>query len=57
MTGVQTCALPISVLHADQILVLEDGKVVGLETHQELAKTCPLYQELMVLQLGGSENE
>jgi len=46
-----------TVLHADQILVLEEGKVVGLGSHQELAQTCPLYQELMVLQLGGSDNE
>jgi len=46
-----------TVLHADQILVLEEGEVVGLGSHQELAQTCPLYQELMELQLGGSENE
>ena len=46
-----------TVLHADQILVLEEGEVVGLGTHQELAQTCPLYKELMALQLGGSENE
>lgn len=46
-----------TVLHADQILVLEEGRVVGLGTHQELAKRCPLYHELMVLQLGGSEHE
>lgn len=46
-----------TVLHADQILVLEEGEVVGLGSHQELAITCPLYQELMALQLGGSENE
>ena len=46
-----------TVLHADQILVLEEGQVVGLGSHQELAQTCPLYKELMALQLGGSENE
>ena len=46
-----------TVLHADKILVLEEGQVVGLGSHQELAQTCPLYQELMALQLGGSENE
>lgn len=46
-----------TVLHADQILVLEEGQVVGLGSHQELAQTCSLYQELMALQLGGSENE
>ena len=46
-----------TVLHADQILVLEEGRVVGLGSHQELVQSCPLYQELMALQLGGSENE
>ena len=46
-----------TVLHADQILVLEEGQVVGLGSHRELSQSCPLYQELMALQLGGSENE
>lgn len=42
-----------TVLNADCILVIEDGKMVGLGTHSELSKTCPLYQELIQLQLGG----
>lgn len=42
-----------TVLNADCILVIEDGKMVGLGTHKELAETCPLYQELIQLQLGG----
>lgn len=35
-----------SMLHADQILVLDDGCVVGKGTHQELLETCPVYQEI-----------
>lgn len=46
-----------SIMHADQILMLDHGKVVGLGTHQELAKTCLPYQELMALQLGGDLHE
>ena len=43
-----------TVLNADCILVIEDGKMVGLGTHKELAETCTLYQELIQLQLGGA---
>jgi len=35
-----------SVRHADQILVLEDGGVAGLGTHQDLLKSCTIYQEI-----------
>jgi len=42
-----------TVLNADCILVIEDGKMVGLGTHKELAESCTLYQELIQLQLGG----
>lgn len=35
-----------SVLHADEILVLEDGLVVGQGTHGELLESCPQYQEI-----------
>lgn len=41
-----------SILDADRILVLEDGKLVGNGTHKELLKCCPLYREIAVLQLG-----
>ncbi len=44
-----------SVMHADQILVLDHGEMVGLGTHSQLAKTCAPYQELMALQLGGDD--
>jgi len=35
-----------SVLHADKIIVLEDGEVVGIGTHTELLTTCPVYKEI-----------
>lgn len=35
-----------SIQHADQILVLDDGELVGIGTHQELLKRCQVYQEI-----------
>lgn len=35
-----------SILHADLIVVLEDGKAVGLGTHSELLKSCEVYREI-----------
>lgn len=35
-----------SILHADQILVLDDGEVVGKGTHEELLRSCKVYQEI-----------
>jgi ATP-binding cassette, subfamily B, multidrug efflux pump len=40
---------------ADQILVLEDGKVVGRGTHHELLEDCPTYQEIVASQLSAEE--
>lgn len=40
---------------ADQILVLEDGRVVGRGTHAELLEGCPTYQEIVSSQLSASE--
>lgn len=42
-----------AVMHCDQILVMEDGEVLGLGTHEELLRNCPLYQEIASLQIGG----
>jgi ATP-binding cassette, subfamily B, multidrug efflux pump len=36
-----------TIRHADQIVVLEDGAVVGLGTHDELLVSCPTYQEIV----------
>lgn len=41
-----------TIVDADQIVVLEDGVVVGLGTHNELLATCPTYVEIVESQLG-----
>ena len=35
-----------SVWNADQIVVLDDGEIVGLGTHKELLENCSVYQEI-----------
>ena len=45
-----------SILHADRILVLEDGKVVGNGTHESLLKSCDVYQEIYESQFGKEEH-
>lgn len=35
-----------SIQHADQIIVLDDGAMAGIGTHEELLKDCPVYQEI-----------
>lgn len=42
-----------SILHADHILVLEDGRAIGYGTHEELLDTCPVYREISESQMGG----
>ena len=44
-----------TVLHANQILVLEDGKVVGRGTHGQLLQSCPEYREIARSQLSQKE--
>ena len=46
-----------SVLHADKIIVLEDGEVAGIGTHAELLDSCPVYKEIHDSQVtkGGQE--
>ena len=41
-----------SILHAEKILVLEDGNVIGMGTHDELMASCPLYREIGESQIG-----
>lgn len=41
-----------TILHADQIIVLENGKVVGRGTHDELVASCKVYQEIVASQYG-----
>ena len=44
-----------TVMDADQIIVLEDGLVVGIGTHQELMRTCEVYHEIVSSQLSMEE--
>ena len=44
-----------TIMHADQILVLDEGKVVGMGTHQELLKNCSVYREIAESQLSKEE--
>lgn len=44
-----------TILHADQILVLDEGRVVGKGTHQELMKHCEVYQQIAHSQLSEQE--
>lgn len=41
-----------TIMHADQIIVLDEGRAVGIGTHQDLLRTCPVYREIVVSQLG-----
>lgn len=45
-----------SVRNADKIIVLDDGKAVGIGDHETLLKTCPVYQEIYDSQFSGKEN-
>ena len=42
---------------ADRIIVLEEGKIAGMGTHQELMKSCDLYKEIAYSQLSKEELE
>ena len=44
-----------SIMHADKIIVLDQGKIVGNGTHAELMKNCPVYQEIAYSQLNRKE--
>ena len=44
-----------SIMHADQIIVLDEGKIVGKGTHEQLMKTCSVYQEIALSQLSKEE--
>ena len=44
-----------TILHADQILVLDDGRIVGKGTHEELLNTCEVYQQIARSQLSEEE--
>ena len=46
-----------TILDADQIVVLDEGKVVGIDKHKELLKNCEIYKEIALSQLSKEELE
>lgn len=44
-----------TIMHADKIIVLEDGKCVGMGTHEELLKNCKVYKQIALSQLSEGE--
>lgn len=46
-----------TILNADQIIVLDEGKIVGIGTHSELMKTCETYSQIALSQLSKEELE
>ena len=46
-----------TIINADKIIVLDKGECVGMGTHQELMKTCKVYQEIAYSQLSKEELE
>ncbi len=44
-----------TILHAEQIIVLDDGKVAGIGTHAELLRTCEVYQQIAASQMSEAE--
>lgn len=46
-----------TIMHADQILVLDEGKIAGIGTHAELLKNCEVYQQIASSQMSQKELE
>lgn len=46
-----------TIIHADQILVIDEGRIVGKGTHEELLKSCVVYQQIATSQLSAKELE
>lgn len=46
-----------TIRHAEQIIVLDEGRIVGRGTHSDLLKTCPVYAEIAASQLSAEELE
>ena len=44
-----------TIRHADKIVVLDEGRAVGIGTHDELMKNCPVYREIAMSQLSPEE--
>ena len=55
MTVVMVSQRASTIRHADRILVLDDGEMAGLGTHEELLETCSVYREICLSQLSAEE--
>jgi len=44
-----------TVMNADRIIVLDDGRLAGMGTHRELMRTCDVYREIVSSQLTAEE--
>ena len=44
-----------AIRHADLILVLEEGRIIGRGTHEELLESCGVYREIAESQMGGGD--
>lgn len=44
-----------TVLNADRIIVLDEGKVAGIGTHKQLMESCQVYKEIVLSQLSAEE--
>lgn len=44
-----------TIMNADNIIVLDEGKIIGMGTHKQLLKSCSLYQEIALSQLSKEE--
>lgn len=46
-----------SVMNSDTIIVLDEGRIIGVGSHEELLRDCSVYREISVSQMGGAFNE
>ena len=44
-----------TIMHAEQIVVLDEGRIVGIGTHRQLLDSCPQYREIAESQLSKEE--
>ena len=44
-----------TIMHADQIIVLDNGKCVGIGTHKELLQNCEVYKQIALSQISEEE--
>ena len=44
-----------TILHADQIIVLDEGHIVGMGTHKQLLDSCDVYRQIALSQLSAEE--